>query len=88
MSLTFREKLTKLRKEKGMTLEQLASTSGLKLSTLKGYVVSRKPREGDKREGTQLPSLRNAILLARALEQPTTIWDDCTDWTSPEGEKE
>ena len=77
---TFREKLLELKDKKGWTIEQLADAAGLGYDVVKGYLIKRSnaPKEFAG-SGSRLPSLANAIALAKALDQPTTIWDSCTD---------
>ncbi len=66
--MTFAEKLRKLRKDSGMTQEQLADASGMPISTLRDYEQGLRRRD---------PSLGTALRLARALGKSLEVFADC-----------
>ena len=66
--MTFAAKLKKLREEKGLTQEDLASASGIPLGTLRDYEQGR--RRSD-------PTLAITVRLASALGTDCRTFADC-----------
>jgi transcriptional regulator with XRE-family HTH domain len=65
--MTFGDKQAELRRQAGMTQEQLAEACGISIWTLRGY-------EQNRRE----PGWKGAIKVARALGVAVEAFEDCT----------
>jgi transcriptional regulator with XRE-family HTH domain len=69
--MKFCERLHQLREKAGMTQEQLAERSGVKLWTLRGY-----------EQGRREPSWKAALSLAGALGVAAEAFADCEEGTA------
>ena len=69
--MKFCERLQQLREKAGMTQEQLAERSGVKLWTLRGY-----------EQGRREPSWKAALSLAGALGVAAEAFADCEEGTA------
>jgi transcriptional regulator with XRE-family HTH domain len=69
--MKFCERLQQLREKAGMTQEQLAERSGVKLWTLRGY-----------EQGRREPSWKAALALAAALGVAAEAFADCEEGTA------
>jgi transcriptional regulator with XRE-family HTH domain len=60
--------LRKLRKEAGLTQEELASKAGVPLTSLRGH-----------EQGQRVPSWASVVKLAKALSVPTDAFSECDE---------
>jgi transcriptional regulator with XRE-family HTH domain len=68
--MTFGDKLKGLREARGWTQQQLADRAGVPLPTLRGL-----------EQGQRSPSWGTVVMLARAFDANSAIFDECDEVT-------
>ena len=75
-SVTFAQKLRQLMDERKLSVRKLATLSGVKFGTVASYLVL---KDG---EPARLPTLANAIKLAKALGVSVAVFEECSDYAT------
>lgn len=70
--MTFADKLRELLDAEGWTADQLSKKANITLYSVRSYL--------SKGKAHRLPTLGNAVKLARALGVSLDVFADCVDW--------